>query len=316
MMSIRPRPSMLSLLAFAFALALPGCDANTNDESPAEGRGIESVSAPASVPTATPGAVDASRLVTLGAGTTEIVYALERGAAVVATDSTSYYPPEAGGKATLGFFRTIQAEGVLAQRPSAVLASEGSGPPAALEQIKAAGVEIFEIPDVQSPEQALVRIRRVAGLLGETERGEQLVSAIERELAEVKAKVAGRPRPRVLFIYARAGGVMRVAGVGTSAAELIELSGGALASEHKGYQPLTAEAVVAAEPDVILLTTKGLGSMAGVDGVLAAPGVASTPAGRARRVLDMEDLLLLSFGPRLGEAARTLAALLHPEADL
>ena len=57
----------------------------------------------------------------------------------------------------------------------------------------------------------------------------------------------------------------------------------------------------------------GLQGMGGVDGFLALPGLAETPAGQAKNVVSLEDQLLLGFGPRLGQGVADLARLLHPE---
>jgi iron complex transport system substrate-binding protein len=62
---------------------------------------------------------------------------------------------------------------------------------------------------------------------------------------------------------------------------------------------------------VLLVTDQGLQAAGGIDGLLRAPGLAATPAGRARRVLSLDALWLLGFGPRLPSAIRTLAQGLH-----
>jgi iron complex transport system substrate-binding protein len=112
----------------------------------------------------------------------------------------------------------------------------------------------------------------------------------------------------VLFVYTSSSGALQVAGEGTAASAMIALAGARNAtSGFTGYRPMTAEAVIAAAPDVILFTDRGLASAGGVDAVLAKPGVALTPAGRARRVVSLDDLLLLGFGPRTGAAAEALA---------
>lgn len=64
------------------------------------------------------------------------------------------------------------------------------------------------------------------------------------------------------------------------------------------FTPITTEALAQAQPDVILMMTKGLESVGGLDGLLTIPGIAQTPAGLNRRVVDMEDGVLLGFGPR------------------
>jgi len=261
--------------------------------------------------------VDASRLVVLGGGTTEIVAALGQADNIVAADASSRYPAEVADRATLGIYRRISAEGVIASAPTAVLASEGSGPPTALEQIRSAGIEVVEVPGAESVDEALARIETVGTMLGASDQAARVNASIRQELDAVAKAVEGRTRPRVLFVYARGGGTMMVAGQGTSVQALVQAAGGTLAAgEHEGFAPLTAEAVVAARPDVILLTDGGMEAMGGVEGVLAAPGVSATPAGSDRRVLALDDLLLLSFGPRTGQAVRTLASALHPDLSL
>lgn len=89
---------------------------------------------------------------------------------------------------------------------------------------------------------------------------------------------------------------------------MVRLAGGEnAAAALEGSKLLTAEAAVAAAPDLVLAPAAALAGAGGVEGLLALPGVAETPAGRARRVIVLDDLLLLGFGPRTGEAALELA---------
>ena len=97
--------------------------------------------------------------------------------------------------------------------------------------------------------------------------------------------------------------VLNISGHSTSAHAVIELAGGTNAfGDIEGFKPMTSEAVVAAQPDVILMLSRGVGSIGGEAKVFDLPGIALTPAGKNRRVLVMDDLKLLGFGPRLGEA--------------
>jgi iron complex transport system substrate-binding protein len=78
---------------------------------------------------------------------------------------------------------------------------------------------------------------------------------------------------------------------------------------------MSAEAVVSAEPDVILMLTRGLESMGRVDGLPEQPGIELTPAGENRCIVAMDDLLMLGFGPRLGTAVKELTKKLHPAVE-
>ena len=95
---------------------------------------------------------------------------------------------------------------------------------------------------------------------------------------------------------------------------MIELAGGENAvTGYEGYKPLTAEAAVTAAPDVLLFLSRGLESVGGYAGLAELPGLALTPAYQAGRVLALDDLYLLGFGPRVGQAVKDLTLALYPE---
>jgi iron complex transport system substrate-binding protein len=111
-----------------------------------------------------------------------------------------------------------------------------------------------------------------------------------------------------VLIYARGAGMMMVAGTDTPASAMLELAGARNAiTGFAGFKPLSAESLVEAAPDVIVIPSRGLASIGGDAALLALPGVGDTPAGRARHIVAMDDLLLLGFGPRLGAAIDELA---------
>ena len=93
---------------------------------------------------------------------------------------------------------------------------------------------------------------------------------------------------------------------------MIKMAGGINAvNEFSEYKPLTPEAMVAAAPDVILLPARGLQTIGGIDAVLALPGIAETPAGKNRKIVSIDDMLLLGFTPRLGLGIKELCEKIH-----
>jgi iron complex transport system substrate-binding protein len=234
---------------------------------------------------------------------------------VVGVDASSVYPAAATEKPSVGYFRRLPAEGVLSLNPTLVLALEGTGPPSVLDQVRSAGVEVHLLQDPATVAGTKEKIRRIGRLLGRDAKADSLVQQMERDLAEARnVREAANSTPRVLFIYARGTGSMNVAGRGTSAEAMIELAGAKNAiSGFEGYKPMTPEAVASAEPDAILMPSRGLESVGGVDGLLDQPGIDLTPAGENRRIVGMDDLLLLGFGPRLGTAVKRLTMKLHPD---
>lgn len=256
---------------------------------------------------------DAPRLVSIGGPVTEIVYTLGADKNLVGTDTSSIYPQAATKLPQVGYQRSLSAEGVLGLHPTLILASAEAGPPPVVEQLKQSGVSWVTIPADNTIEGAKAKIRAVAGALQRDAQGETLVLHLTEEVAKAQALLASETsKPKVLFIYARGGGTVNVAGQGTAADAMITLAGGINAvSGYTGYKPITAEAVVAAAPDIILIPSRGLESIGGINGLLSQPGLAETPAGKSRKVVAMDDLLLLGFGPRLGEAVLQLTQLLH-----
>lgn len=261
----------------------------------------------------------AGSIVSVGGSVTEIVYALGQQDRLLAVDTTSVYPAAVGNLPNVGYMRQLSAEPILALGPELVLAIEDAGPPAALDQLRDAGVPVVIVPDPYTPEGVLDKIDTVAAALGVAAEGRALRRKVEAELQAVNRAFAKvKERPRVLFLLAISKGRAAVAaGRDTSAAAIIELAGGTNAVEaFESYKPLSPEAAVAAAPEVLLVTQRSLDLLGGEEGLLSIPEIALTPAARDRRVVVMESLLLLGFGPRTGEAAATLGKQLHPTLEL
>jgi len=255
----------------------------------------------------------AERLVSAAGMVTETIYALGAQGDLVAVDISSVYPAEANALPKIGYARQLSAEGILAMNPSVVLVTDDAGPPEVIQQIESAGVKVVKLSNHHTPEAAGERLMKIGEALGRKQAAEKLAAALKTDVDAARAQVSQVPvHPKVLFIYARGGGVMNVSGTGTAADAMIALAGGVNAVQgYENYKPLTAEAAVEAAPDFILVTTRGLESAGGVEGLLKQPGLALTPAGKAGRVIAMDDLYLLGFGPRLGKAVQDLSASLH-----
>lgn len=252
------------------------------------------------------------RIVSLGGALTELVYALESGDLLVGVDSSSVWPDAALALPQVGYQRKISAEGVIALAPSLVLHSDAAGPASALARVREAGIELAEFPDPRDLAGARARIEALAARLDRVAQGRRILAALDEEVARLPS-VSDEQRPRVLFLYARGADTLLVAGRSTAAAAMIELAGGRNALELDDFRPLSAEALLAAEPEVLLVTARGLDSVGGTSGLLALPGIAQTPAARDARIVALDDLALLGFGPRTGATLHELAGVLHPD---
>ncbi len=254
------------------------------------------------------------RIVSVGGAVTETIYALGAQGQLVGVDTTSLFPVDATKLPQVGYARTLSAEGVLALKPQLLLASGEAGPPNVLAQLKQAGVNVEVLDDQHRFEGIVARTQRIGALCGREREAAAFVAKLQQDWGARPKPPAGSA-PKVLFVLAHAGGQLRVAGEGTSADAMLTLAGARNAfAGVQGYKPLTAEAALQAAPDVILCTDQGLQAQGGLDGLLKAPGLALTPAGRAKRVASMEALLLLGFSPRLPQAVAELTTKLHGRA--
>jgi iron complex transport system substrate-binding protein len=259
---------------------------------------------------------DTSRVATLGGVFTETAYALGAQDQVAAVDASSFYPPEAlVEKPNFGYYRFLSAEPVLAQDPSLIIGNEETGPPEVVAQLRDAGIPILLLPDNDDVQAARDLITTLGAVFGRESEAAQLLEKLDADVAAAEALVAqADSRPRVLFVLQPPEAPTLVAGGDTAAGSMIDLAGGENIYPGFGsYIPMTPEGIAESAPEVILTTDASLERFGGLDAFLATPGVAQTPAARAGRVVAMEDLYLLGFGPRTGRAMADLARLLHPE---
>ena len=236
----------------------------------------------------------------------------------MAVDATSLFPPQATRLPNVGYMRTLSAEPILALAPDLVLADGDAGPPAALAQLRDAGVPVIGVAKAMTVGEVPDKIRQVAAALGADGAGEALAESVGPAALRIAAAAGALPdKPRVLFLLSVGQGAPLAAGSHTAAAGIIAAAGGLNAVDgFQGYKPVSPEAAVAAAPDVILVTARTAELLGGADAILGRPDILPTPAGRNRRLVVMDALLLLGFGPRIAEAVDTLARALHPHAAL
>jgi iron complex transport system substrate-binding protein len=137
------------------------------------------------------------------------------------------------------------------------------------------------------------------------EAGEALARETEAQLARVRAAAQEvSRRPRTVFVWGRGGRTMQVSGRGTAAEAMMDLIHADNAvRDFEGYRPLTPEALISAEPEVLVIDEALLDRLGGVPGLSRDPALASTPAVRNGRVVPVHVLSFIGFGPRTGEVA-------------
>ncbi len=282
------------LLAATFALALYSCK---KDDSKNTTETQQSSETPKS----------ANKIVSLSGGITEILSALGHESEIVGTDVTSTFPESLKATAKdLGHVRSMTIEPIMAISPTLIMASEKDINPDLLAKMKSSGIKTELFKQEFSVDGTKKLIEEVAKAVGNTDY-QKLNDKIDSDIKQIQPLAK---KPKVLFIYARGNNLM-VSGKNTAMSNLIELAGGENAfNDFEDFKPLTPEAVIIANPDILFLFNSGLQGAGGTDAVLKMAGVGQTNAGKNKKVIAMDGGLVSSFGPRLGEAALDLNKLL------
>lgn len=254
------------------------------------------------------------RIVSTDGALTEIIYALGEQKRLVGVDSTSQFPPAAAALPQVGYKRALSSEGILSLTPDLLLVTNDSGPEKVLGQIEGASVSVERMMVPPTLEGVRLKIESVAKLLEKQAEGQRLWGEVEQAVNETRRKLGVVDKPvKVLFVLGLAGRSPLVGGMNTTADSIIGLAGGDnVAKDIDGYKPMSPEGIAALQPDVILMMRRN-GEDVDAESILSKPGFALTPAAQHKRLITMDGMLLLGFGPRLGVAVKQLAQQLYPE---
>ncbi len=258
---------------------------------------------------------DTSRILSVGGDVTEILYALKAQDKIIAIDSTSQFPGDAlQSKTNVGYLRALSAEGVLSTNPTLIIAAGDAGPPPVVSVLKASSIPYVQVPDDKTPEGVAAKIRFIASVVGLEAAGDALAKDVERDfalLAEQRGRIT-TPK-KALFVLSVQNGRATIGGTGTSADAMLKLAGAEnVAAGTHGYKPMADEAGVELAPDaVITMQTGQSGPPSGA--ITTVQALTQSPALQNNRVIEMNGLYLLGFGPRCARAARELMAALYPE---
>jgi len=255
---------------------------------------------------------DTSRIVTLSGDLTEFVFELGLGGSVVATDVTTVAPEQAVMLPKAGIGRFLTAEGVLKHDPTLVLADMQVSPSTAIEQIRAAGVPVA-ILDVPTTFDGLYdKVTALGILLDATSPASVLNDRLAGEIATASVAPDDGVTPlRIAYVYTRGPDVMLLFGEGMTTTPVIDAAGGLDAGVDAGVEgnvPVTPEALAAAAPDVLIVPEEGYEVLGGIEGLLAIPGIAATPAGQNHAVFAYPEGDFLTFGPRIAASIERLVA--------
>lgn len=322
------RPSLLALVALLLVTLVAACGAPAATPAPDPTATPSVTPTAAATPEATAAAfpvtlvdvdgtevtipAEPARIVSLTPAATETLFALGIGDRVVGkVEDWSLYPPEAAAVPDMARFGSVDVEAIVAAGADLVIAGGSNfNPPEAIARLRSLGVPVLVIfaPDLAT---ALSDIALIGRATGRVEAAEAIVADIRAAFDAVAAATADLPRPRVFYELDATNGFFGPAPdyFGT---EMIRIAGGEpLTSGTPGVYQIQAEAIVAFDPEVILLGDAAYGVTP--EQVAARPGWDGLTAVRAGAVRPIDDVIVTRPGPRLGEGIRALALAIHPD---
>ena len=251
------------------------------------------------------------KTIVAGGSLTEIIYFLNEEEKLVAVDITSNYPEKATELPSIGYVRTLSTEGVLSLDPNLILGEEDMGPPLVIDQIKSTGVDLRVIEEDYTLESITGKILCVGEILGVKEKATKLInSELQKNIDNlIDTKLAGvNKNKKVMIILGMDGTSPMVAGLQTSGNGFIGMIGASnIMSSFEGWKPVSAESILVQNPDLIIITNRGLNNFGTIEKLAQHPSLAFTNAAQNLNILAIDGMSLLGFGPRTIEVANTVA---------
>lgn len=262
------------------------------------------------------------RVLVLDDATMEIMQALGHGDLIGIAPETSLIEDvaaQAEERITTAGRGSLTVEGVVALEPTLVIGTSMRRHADVIAGVQAAGIPATLI---DSSQEAPDKIRKTAELLGVPESGEELAAQVQEQFDQADAALEGvEERPRVMILSSSGAGDSgntTAAGEETPAHQIIVNAGGLNTGAESGldrYQAITAEGLVAAAPEVIVVAASEIDDLGGEEGIWnQVDGLSGTPAAAAQTLVVMDDMQLKGGAVSAGLGILSLQAQLHSDA--
>ncbi len=258
------------------------------------------------------------RIVSLSPVNTEILFDLGMGDKIVGDTDYCDYPAEAKNITHVSGFKTISYENITAADPDLILAEDIVSEEAII-RLREIG---FPVVELKNSNLTMIRenIRLIGRITNTSANATALVSEIDRGIDNIRSKTAGlndNEKPTVLLLAGLTKKAIYPYGSGTYGDELLTLTGGRnVASGLTGFQVMSNEAIIKADPDYIVVPVDGvMCTMSGYNNLKNGneSWMKDLKAVKAGKVMMVDGSLFLRPGPRTPEAGIALARAIHPE---
>lgn len=260
------------------------------------------------------------RIISLVPAATEMLFSMGAGPDMVGVSSFDRFPAEVEALPRVGALIDPDFERILTLRPTLVVvyaSQEGL-----IDRLQRASIAMYQYRHATDNGVADISrtLRELGQRVGRAAGAERVAAGIERDIAAVRQRVAGRPRPSTALVFGREPGTLRgiyVSGGVGFLHDVLEASGGRNTFDDIRRESLQAstEVMLARQPDVIIELRTAPAESGVIDAERAVWNrLAGLPAVRNQRVYVLNNPALAIPGPRIAEAARTFMAVLHPDA--
>lgn len=247
------------------------------------------------------------RIVTAGGSITEVIYLLNANDKLVGVDMSSTYPPEVKSVPQVGYWKQLSIEGILSLKPSLFISWQDAGPTQIFEQLASANVDVLTLQRVPNNLALLyTNIQKIGDKIGKSEEAKHCVLGISKQMDALAQRVNKQAdKPNVLFLLSMSG-ITQIAGKHTVADSLIALAGGHNMATHNNYKNYSSEALILANPDVLVVTSQSVEAIGGIANLAKIAGIEQTTAWKNKRIVSIDQSLILGMGPRVGQAVTEL----------
>jgi iron complex transport system substrate-binding protein len=259
------------------------------------------------------------RVVSVSKQINEFLYDIHAESILVARDLTSIYPPQITKLPSVGYHRALSAEGIISMHPTMLLTDGNLGPDAVIEQVKKVGIPVNIIAPGSTPDSAKMLMTRLGQEFHHEKDADSVIARWDADMTTALAdttKWANAKKPRVLIMHmGQIANNYLALKRGSAGDQVIRWAGGENAVDSVGgMMRLTPELIAKAAPDIIIATDVGFDRLGTADKFAEMPGVAETPAGKAKRVFRVDETEVMYFGPRTAASIRKISGFLHPDA--
>ncbi len=253
-------------------------------------------------------------IVSLLPSNTETAYALGLGEKIVGVSDYCNYPTEAANKPKVGGLE-INVEKVLELNPDLVLlsASHFTNAKDTIKQFQTADIDVVIVPDANSFEEAYGTIELIAKATGTSEKGEEMINDMKKEVATIKEKASKIKDKKKVWIEVSSSPDLYTAGSGTFMGDMLEIIHAEnIAADQNGWVTMSEEQVIERNPDVII-TTYGYYIENPEEQIYGRKAWSEVKAVKNKQIYDVNNDTVSRPGPRLTEGLQLLAEKIYPE---